>query len=61
MDKLFIVKAENRYNQILIFETKKAAQDWASKATSWTPEQIEKNIETLKKDPRGFFSIFPNI
>lgn len=61
MDKLFIIKTENRFNQILIFETEKAAQDWASKATSWTPEQIEKNIETVEKDWRGFFSVYANI
>lgn len=60
MDKLFIIKTENRFNEILIFDSKEAAQDWAGKATSWTPEQIEKNIKTIEKDWRGFFAIFPN-
>lgn len=61
MDKLFYIKSENQNNQILIFESKKAAQDWASKATSWTPEQIKEKIKTVKKNAEGVYKIFPNI
>ena len=34
MDKLFIIKTKNRFNEILIFTTKKAAQDWADRKSN---------------------------
>lgn len=59
MDKLFYIVTGNRFGQILIFTSRETAEEWAKKATRWTPEKIAHNIKEAWKDARGFYSIFP--
>lgn len=60
MEKLYMIRTGNRFNQLLIFTSKEAATQWAHSATMWNDEQIERNIEKVPIDSRGFYSIFPN-
>lgn len=60
MKKLYMIKTENEYNQLLIFTSKKEAVAWAKSATRWSDAEIEQNIRTLNKNWHGCFDIFPN-
>lgn len=60
MKKLYMIKTENEYNQLLIFTSKKEAVAWAKRATRWSDAEIEQNIRTLNKNWHGCFDIFPN-
>ena len=42
--ELFIIYTENRFNQVLIFETWEAAAKWARAATRWTETEIKNQI-----------------
>lgn len=60
MNKLYLIKTKNEHNQLLIFTSKKGAVAWAKRATCWSDAEIEQNIQTLNKNWRGCFDIFPN-
>lgn len=56
---LYYIETKNKHNQILIFETMAEAVEWASKATTWTPERKAKEIKRAPRAWQGFFAIFP--
>lgn len=60
MNKLYLIKTKNEHNQLLVFTSKRKAVAWAKKATRWSDAEIEQNIQTLNKNWRKCFDIFPN-
>lgn len=59
MKKIYYIATENKFNQILIFTSKKAAEMWAKAATRWTPAEISKNIKESNFNKFSkFYSIF---
>lgn len=60
MKKLYMVKTENRFNQLKIFDKYGEAYTWLLKATGWDNEKIKNSITTLEKNRLGAFDIFPN-
>lgn len=59
MKNIYIVETHNQHKQLLIFTSKKAAIQWAQKATTWNAEQINSNIKAIAQAWQGFYSIFP--
>lgn len=58
MEKLYYIVTGNRFGQILIFTSRETAEEWAKKATRWSPEKIAHNIREGYKDAREFYNIF---
>lgn len=58
MKKLYYVRTENRFNQVLVFTSKNKARQWLRQATKYDKEKIEESIiETYLFD--NYFNIFP--
>lgn len=58
MKKLYYVRTENRFNQVLVFTSKNKARQWLHQATKYDKDKIEESIiETYLFD--DYFNIFP--
>lgn len=44
MFDIYAIYTENRFNQVLLFETFEKAAAWCKAATTWTDEEIKKRI-----------------
>ena len=59
MEKIYYVRTENRFNQVLVFTSKRKAREWLQQATTYDKNKIEESIlETYRFD--NYFNIFPN-
>lgn len=52
----YYIYTENRFNQILIFDSYEDAFDWCKSATRWTDEEIRKNIKRPIKTGKNKYS-----
>ena len=46
---MYFLETTNRFNQILVFKSKRKAIKWCKLATRWTDEQILENIHKMHK------------
>ena len=53
----YYILTENRYNQILLFDSFEDAFNWCKSATRWTDSEIKANIKTASKTG-SHYSIF---
>ena len=53
----YYILTENRYNQILLFDSFEDAFNWCKSATRWTDAEIKANIKTASK-MGSYYSIF---
>ena len=58
--ELFALKTENRFNQYLIFTSKKELLEWAHRATSQTDGEILANVQHLTKNG-SHYNLFPEV
>ena len=56
MEEYYYIYTQNRFNQVLIFETYDDAVRWCQSATRWTEKEIKNNIKTPVKQG-DFYSI----
>ena len=56
--EIFAIFTENRFNQVLLFSSWNNAADWCRKATTWTEEQIAKNIKTARRNGGNYLDLF---
>ena len=56
-DFMYYILTENRYNQILLFDSYEDAFNWCKTATRWTDAEIKANIKTASK-MGSHYSIF---
>jgi hypothetical protein len=56
---MYYIYTENRFNQVLIFNTYEEAFNWCKSATRWTDDEIKANIKKPRPVYNGatFFSI----
>ena len=52
----YYIYTENRFNQILIFDSYEDAFSWCKSATRWTDEEIRKNIKRPIKTGKNKYS-----
>lgn len=55
---MYFLETTNRFNQILVFKSKRKAIKWCKLATRWTDEQILENIHKMHKSGLHY-DIFP--
>ena len=58
MKKIYYVRTDNRFNQVLVFTSKNKARKWLQQATRYDKNKIEESIieSNLFND---YFNIFP--
>ena len=59
LEKIYCIYTNNRFNQVLLFESYQAAYNWCKAATRWTETEIQANIKKpLKLGSEEYVSIF---
>lgn len=56
---MFYIFTQNKFNQVLIFDSKEKAVAWCKAAAVWTDKEIEENIK-IPVSGNGFLSIYEN-
>lgn len=44
INNICFIFTRNRFNQVLMFETREKAKRWAQKATTWSDDEINRQI-----------------
>jgi len=58
---MYIIFTKNRFNQVLLFASKRQAEIWAVNATTWDSDRVSKEIIKIKNTWTGHMTVCSNI
>jgi hypothetical protein len=61
MKRLYYVETGNEHGQILVFSSRRRAENWLIVATDWKPDKIKSAVHRIEPDWSGKCSIFPSV